>query len=168
MIKLQSTLFQNTKRLRIKGWQITKLLVSFSDPLYKIACLGLVTVSLYKNNSLVNILKKSKITRIISKQCQVFTRVIKQGHFLFVPLSKMLFLAFLQAHYYERPIIDCVINFENTWFIWICKNVRKKLKRDSHGSRFGPGGVWPSWIGTWIWNMPNEKYTYRDNRNDLV
>ena len=35
-------------------------------------------------------------------------------------------------------------------------------------TRFGPGRVWPSWINTQIWNMPNERYTYRDLRTDLI
>ena len=41
------------------------------------------------------------------------------------------------------------------------------IESPKHDTRFGSGGVLPSWIDTGVWSMPNERYTYRGLNTDL-
>ena len=61
-------------------------------------------------------------------------------------------------------VYDTLVWTMNRIHILLTTTVRKKKYRST---RFGRGGVLPSWIVTWIWSMPNERYTYRGLRTDL-
>ena len=89
------------------------------------------------------------------KHCYIYKKLICQSRFIDCFMK--------QKQVTSSPfwMIDCVDVKELP--IFQCSNLIKYFG----STRFGNGGVLPSWIDTGIWSMPNERYTYRGLRTDL-